>query len=83
MRIRRFFVAAALIVAAIPLGLKLGLKPTGAQTPAKQAPAPQQATIGAASNELPNKAGSLKFAAIGDFGDADEVLRYAETILLT
>jgi 3',5'-cyclic AMP phosphodiesterase CpdA len=36
---------------------------------ARQNPATQQPTIGAAPSELPNKKGSLKFAVIGDWGD--------------
>ena len=61
---RQSFAAFVLLLAAIGVGRLVVVGSSGAQ-----APAAQQATIGAAASALPNKDGSLKFAVIGDFGD--------------
>jgi predicted phosphodiesterase len=65
MRIRRIFGAIALLLSAILIGRVLT-----AQSSGTQAPVVPQRSIGAVSSALPNKSGSLKFAVIGDFGDA-------------
>jgi 3',5'-cyclic AMP phosphodiesterase CpdA len=60
---RRTFGALALLLSVILVG-----RAVTAQS-ATQNPAQQQPTIGASASAMPNKAGSLKFAVIGDFGD--------------
>jgi Calcineurin-like phosphoesterase len=64
MRTRRFVVAVTLLLSGILLGAVI---PAGSSRP--RVPAQQPPTIGAASVALPNAAGSLKFAAFGDWGD--------------
>jgi predicted phosphodiesterase len=61
---RRYFIAVTLVLSGIPIGSGFTVS-----TSRMQGQAPQQNTIGAASGALPNKPGSLKFAAFGDFGD--------------
>lgn len=65
MTTRRYFIAIALVLSGIPIGPGFTARSAHAQKPA----APPQNTIGAPSGALPNKSGSLKFAAFGDFGD--------------
>jgi 3',5'-cyclic AMP phosphodiesterase CpdA len=61
---RRYFIAIAVVLSGIPIGPGFTATASQAQTPAQQ-----PNTIGAPSGVLPNKPGSLKFAAFGDFGD--------------
>lgn len=74
MRTRRFLLAVALVLSAIPIGNEIA-----AGSPATPVPAPQQGVAtppparqqgAAAPVQFPNKEGSLKFATWGDFGDA-------------
>jgi 3',5'-cyclic AMP phosphodiesterase CpdA len=64
MTTRRYVIAVTLALSGIPIGPGFTARSSQAQKPAQQ-----PNTIGAPPAVLPNKAGSLKFAAFGDFGD--------------
>jgi predicted MPP superfamily phosphohydrolase len=65
MRTRRFFFVATLLLSGILIGPKLT-----ARAPLPPVALQQRGAAAPASVVLPNKAGSLKFATFGDFGDA-------------
>ena len=64
MRTRRLVVIATLLLSGVPIGRDLTARP-----PLAPVPAPPQGVGAQAPIALPNKAGSLKFAIFGDFGD--------------
>lgn len=62
---RHFSVAVTLLLSGIPIGPGIPARPSRTL-----APVPRQGAAAQAPIALPNKAGSLKFATFGDFGDA-------------